>query len=458
MKKILIFIFCLVLVGCSSSGQIKDAAIKREVDKLTNYENIPIEEITHLDVSFSGVESLEGIEVLKNLEYLTLSSNMIQDLRPLSGLENLKLVDIQNNRVTDLSPLKELANLEVLLIRNNPVESIDVLEPLFDHLKTTDFLVHVSFEDDNLEGLIRKSLNMPDEQMTYFDLKRLRSLDLRGSQVHDLSGIEHARLLDTLIVDGPVENLELIGQLGELKSLTIKNANLESVDFIKNLKGLTYLDLSYNQLKDISVIKDFDNLVYLDIKRNKISDVSPIQSTKLKSLFIEGNYISDYKDLKIIDQINETDIFIVYFSDGNLDAAVRKQVGKSQGVLTDRDLKSIRTLKAEDSNIESLEGIQLLENLIELDLSSNKIVDIRPLEDLKSLQVLKLKDNLVEDITSLIYLDQLSIADLSFNKITTVEALSYLPNLDYVYLEGNTIEDNALKDEIKSLLKGTDDW
>ncbi len=458
MKKILFVILCFVLVGCQATSEIKDDSLKREVNKLVNYENVSVDEITHLDVSFSGVETLEGIEVLKNLEYLTVSSNMIQDLSPISSLEQLKLLDIQNNRITDLSPLIGLSKLEVLLIRNNPIESIEVIEPLFGHLEKTDFLVHVSFEDENLESLIRETLEMPTDQLTYFDLKKIRKLDFTGKEIRDISGLEHASFLEELVVDGPVANIELIGQLTVLKKLTIRNAELTSISFAKNLKELNYLDLSYNQLKDISIIKDLDNLVYLDIKRNKISDVSPIQSKKLETLYIEGNYISDYNDLSIIDQIKETDIFIVYFSDPNLDSAVRKQVNKLEGVLTDKDLKSVRTLNAENKEIESLEGIQLLENLIEVNLNGNNIKNISPLESLEFLQIIKLKDNQVEDLTSLIYLSELKIVDFRFNKITTVEALSYLPNLEYVYLEGNEIDDNVLKDEVKSLLKGTDEW
>lgn len=458
MKKWLIFLMALILIGCQQTSNIKDAGLKREINRMVNYEGIPIDEIVYLDASFSNIESLEGIETLENLEYLTLSSNMIQDLTPLSALKNLKLIDIQNNRVTDLSPLSELENLEVLLIRNNPVESIEVIEMLFSNLKTTDFLVNISFPDEALEAIVREKLDLDKEQLTYYDLDKLRVLDLSESDVADLSGIEHARNLEQLIINKPVSNAHLIEQLVALKKLVIKNAELDNITFVRSLVRLEHLDISYNDLSDVSAIEKLEHLSYLDMKRNKVSDVSVIQSPKLVTLYIEGNYISDYNELPILDQIKETDIFIVYFNDPNLDLAVRNQLGKKEGVLTDNDLKSIRRLIGTNHDISNLQGIELLENLIEIDLSENNIEDITPLEPLKSLQILKLKNNKVKDITSLVYLDQLTIVDLSFNEIKTIEALTYLPNLDYLYLEGNEIEDNVLKDEIKNTLKGTDEW
>lgn len=458
MKKWLILICALLLVSCQQSGGIKDPNLKREVNRIINYEGIPVDEIVYLDASFLNIESLEGIEALKNLEYLTLSSNMIQDLTPLSSLSSLKLVDIQNNRVEDLTPLNDLYALEVLFIRNNPVASIDVIAPLFPTLTKTDFLVEISFNDEKLEAIVRETLDMPEGQLTYYDLDKLRVLDLTDLDISDLSGIEFATNLEELIVNYPVDNVTAIEDLTQLKKLVIKRGGLKSIEFVQSLSQLKYLDISYNEIESITPILSFDQLEYLDMKRNKVRDVSGLDLPKLKTLYIEGNYIIDYNALPILDQVKETDIFIAYFNDSNLDRAVRDTLGKTEGVITDKDLKSIRRLVANRYEISNLKGIELLENLIELDLGENEIEDISSLEFLTTLQILKLKNNKIKDITPLIYMDQLNIVDLSYNQIETLEALTYLPLLEYLYLEGNNIDDNVLKDEIKSGLKGTDDW
>lgn len=455
MKKIIIILLSLFLVSCSVT--IEDPALTRAIDRQRHQKSKSYEEITTLDVSFLGVESLVGIERLENLEVLTLSNNLITDLKPLESLKNLKVLDIQNNRVKDLTPLVGMEHLEVLLIRNNPVESIEVIDSLFSKLRTTDFLVNVSFDDQALDQLVRENLGLEGVQLSYYDLEKLRSLDLSSSQVKDLSGLEHAKGLEELILDKAMGNLEVISELKNLKKLSLSNMSLSDISFIKDLSKLEYLDVSYNNLTDIAVIEDMDQLNYLNIKRNKISDVSVIKSPKLKSLFIESNYVADYEEIPVLDQIQETDIIIVYFNDPLLDEVVREQVGK-KGVVTRSDLKNMKRLIAPNYGIKSLGGIELLEGLIELDLTGNNITDISPLESLSGLQVLKLKNNGLSDITPLIYLDNINILDLSINDITTIEALTYLPKLEYLYLEGNDIEDNSIKEDIKSKLKATDEW
>jgi Leucine-rich repeat (LRR) protein len=445
-------------MGCQQNKKIEDDNLRRAVNRIVNIEGKSIDEITNLDASFATIESLVGIERLENLEVLTVTNNMISDLSPLVSLEHLRLLDIQNNRVKDLSPLMSLSNLEILFIRNNPVDSIETIEPLFSKLSTTDFLVHVSFNDSVLESMIRTALNIPEAQLSYFDLEKLRILDLSKVEIGDLSGLEHAKKLEQLKLNQQVDNIEVIGELHQLKKLELSSAGLEEITFLKKLKSLEHLDISYNNLKSIEVIKEMTALSYLDMRRNKVSDVSPLKAESIKTLYIEGNYISDYNTLTILDQIKETDILIVYFNDSNLDLAIREQLNKTSGVLTLKDFESLTRLIATGYEIESLGGIELLSNLIELDLSENEITDLTPLEKLTSLKFLKLKENTIEDITSLIYLDQLNIVDLSFNEITSIEAFSYLPLIEYLYLEGNDIEDGPSKSELKLRLKATDEW
>lgn len=460
MKKIILIIVCAFLMGCQPTDDIKDKIFRREVIRVMKMENKSIDEITHLDLSFLGADTLEGIDVLENLDTLTLSNNILTDLQPISGLEKLKILDIQNNRISDLSPLKGLTNLEVLLIRNNPIESIDVIEHLFKGLKTTDFLVDVTFNDPAFEKLVRSILDIEVAQLSYFDLLKLRKLDLTDSGISDLSGIEHALNLETLIINKPVMHLELISNLKHLKHLEITHSGLKSLEIIEKLVELKHLNMSYNNIKDISYLELTDQLTYLDVSRNKISDVSAVLTLQaLTTLYIESNYIADYNVLSdLLDQIKETDIFIVYFNDPSLSDVIKKQLDKENGVITLDDLKNIKTLDASGQDIYDIGGIELLENIIELNLSHNRLEDLRPIEKLSNIQILKLSDNKISDMTPLIYLTKLSILDISFNEITSIDALTYLSNLEYLYMKGNAIDENAPKDVIKGQLKGTDDW
>ena len=51
---------------------------------------------------------------------------------------------------------------------------------------------------------------------------------------------------------------------------------------------------------------------------------------------------------------------VVEFEDSNLEAAVREEINKPDGVLYLSDVKSIKELDASGREIESIEGIQFL--------------------------------------------------------------------------------------------------
>lgn len=458
MKKIIIILMVILLMGCQETSVIKDKKLKAKIKEITVEEGFALDEIKNLDASSIGVESLEGIQALTSLEMLTLSNNSIRDITPLGTLEHLTLLDIQNNLIENLEPLKPLEGLQTLFIRNNPVASIEVLEKRFPQYEQTDFLIQASFNDDVLEQVIREQLNRQEGHLSYYDLEKLRVLDLRLHEITDLKGLELAKNLEKLYITGDVKNIDLLSHCINLKELELTHGSLEDLSFLENLSTLVQLDLRYNNIKDVSSLGNLQKLKYLNIKMNQIKDISALDLKSLKILYVAGNPIRDYLRLPVAEQIEETDIHIIYFHDPKLDEAVKAALGKEEGILTRENLKSIKSLEAADLEIENLGGIDLLENLVSLNLSGNNITDLKPLEGIDSLQILNLSDNQLNDITAIAYLSNVNILDLTNNDITTIEALTYLDKLEYLYLSGNAIEPTTLKEEILLKLKGTDEW
>lgn len=69
-----------------------------------------LENLEHLylnrwDENDTAIDSLEGIELAKNLQYLDVNNHPISDLKPLENL-SLKKVSVGSTKVSDLSPLK----------------------------------------------------------------------------------------------------------------------------------------------------------------------------------------------------------------------------------------------------------------------------------------------------------------------------------------------------------------
>lgn len=168
----------------------------------------------------------------------------------------------------------------------------------------------------------------------------------------------------------------------------------------------------------------------------------------------------------------------VTFKDKNLENAVRKQIGKQTGDLSQSDLNSVTKLVAVDQDIKDLSGIENLTNLNEIFLGGNPITNIDPLGKLTKLdnvnltgcqinnisplvsntniQFLFLSSNNISDISPLIKLTNIQYLSLDNNKIVDVSPLLKLTKLTDLEISGNTIKDKSPLNTISSQLKRKD--
>ena len=91
---------------------------RKDDQKITDME---LEKLTDLNLSYSNIYDLTGIEAAKNLQNLLLNNNYISDLSPLSGLTSLKILSLRNNCFADISPLAGLTSLTSLRLENQRV-------------------------------------------------------------------------------------------------------------------------------------------------------------------------------------------------------------------------------------------------------------------------------------------------------------------------------------------------
>jgi len=73
------------------------------------------------------IQSIFGINVLINLDYLDLRGNKIKDIHPLATLTSLKYLQLRDNDIVDINPLVSLVNLSSLDLDNNPISDISPL-------------------------------------------------------------------------------------------------------------------------------------------------------------------------------------------------------------------------------------------------------------------------------------------------------------------------------------------
>ncbi len=142
------------------------------------------------------------------------------------------------------------------------------------------------------------------------------------------------------------------------------------------------------------------------------------------------------------------------FPDKALEAAVRQEVFAKRyntEPITAEDVKSISRVVGKGKKIESLEGIQHCNAVMEIDLENNAISDLGPIRELKLLQSVNFAGNKIESIEAMAELKGLQYLELSRNKVSDLEPLKAMPNMRSLYLTDNQIKSLAPLTEMKKV-------
>jgi hypothetical protein len=114
------------------------------------------------------------------------------------------------------------------------------------------------------------------------------------------------------------------------------------------------------------------------------------------------------------------------FIDAQLESCVLEATGAKR---TLADFEAVVSLDCQERNIVSLDGIETLISLEELNLASNTISDITPLAGLASLSGLDIADNTISDLSPLTGLSSLEYLWLDYNNICSLTPVYHVLNL-----------------------------
>ncbi len=131
-----------------------------------------------------------------------------------------------------------------------------------------------------------------------------------------------------------------------------------------------------------------------------------------------------------------------WIPDPNLRWAVRKALGLPDGLpLTQPVMNQLRGLKAVESQIMDLTGLEHATNLQWLTLGSNEVQDLSPLAELTHLKGLWIYLNPISDIGPLEGLVNLETLDVAACQLSDVRSLENLTRLESLRLHVNAIRD-----------------
>lgn len=166
----------------------------------------------------------------------------------------------------------------------------------------------VEFPDPNLAAAVRANLRLsPLDPITEKDLKGLDYLRVYDKTISDLTGLETAKNLSTLVCkesfiadisplnENEIQDITPLAELRNLTNLRLINNQISNIEPLANLTDLHYLMLTNNKINDASPLANFKRLRLLRLGQNQIQDISPLADLKeMTYLELHENQIRDF--------------------------------------------------------------------------------------------------------------------------------------------------------------------
>lgn len=220
------------------------------------------EGVTQLDISRSGISSLEGVQRLSGLSRLAAADTPVTDLTPLATCQQLERADISDTAVTDLTPLESCGKLQLLKADETPLTTLQGLETCIE----------------------------------------LRCISLKNAQLTDISGLRNTTLLEYVQFSGNrLEDVSVLaGSKDTLERLYLDGLGMESLDWLRGAAALRYLSVNDNRLETLDFLEESPALEGLSAANNAISSAAPLEGmANLKELVLRDNPLSGAPELHL---------------------------------------------------------------------------------------------------------------------------------------------------------------
>lgn len=191
--------------------------------------------LERIELSGCGVQTLNGVEKLTHLKYLSVRNNDISDIEPIQNLTNLKEFDCAYNPINNYSPLGGLDRLEVLHIGGNANTHTDI------------------------------------------------------TAISNLNG-----LTDLYAAECGIDDISALKNLKKLEYLNLRCNQIDDISALAGLDKITYLELGANNISDISPLEGLDTVIKIDLSDNQISDITTLYGLNaMAEINLRDNPISD---------------------------------------------------------------------------------------------------------------------------------------------------------------------
>ncbi|MBP3518815.1 MAG: hypothetical protein J6K31_10555 [Parabacteroides sp.] len=227
--------------------------------------NLEAENVTHIEIRTTNIQSLKGIEYFTNLQSLICTGNIEEGAWKEEGLltdldisNNRQLTHLEcgNNQLTKLN-LSYNTALTYLNVSQNRLSQLDISNNLdlfwfncsHNPIKSIDISKHTGLRYLYIHGTEMETIDV--SQNRELELLCLQSCKFKQVDVH-----QNLKLQELMCDGNELTNLDL-SQNAMLNTLQCAYNNLTSLD-ISNQSGLVYLDCLNNPLQTIWVWNGFN--------------------------------------------------------------------------------------------------------------------------------------------------------------------------------------------------------
>ena len=386
-------------------------------------------QVRYLDVTYSTIASLIGINSFTSLNSLNCDNNQLTSL-DFSSLGNLISLNCSYNQLTSLD-LSYLPILNVLDCSRNQLTSLNV---------------------NNLVNLT--SLNCDVNQITSLNLTNLGDLTNLSCAQNQLTSLDVSNLVNllSLVCDSNQLTSLDISNLVNLTYLQCSNNLLTSLD-VSNLVNLTYLQCSNNQLTSLNV-NNLVNLNILHCGNNQITSLDVNNLVNLTQFFCFQNQLTS---LNVSNLVSLTQLICNENQITSLDVSnlgILNFLYCSNNSITSLNVSNIVNLSSLvcDGNLLTTLSISNLVNLNTFDYSNNQIpyLDVSNLVNLTSFGC---EGNGITslNVTNLVNLTQLYcsnnlLTSLDVNNLSLLNQLGCSNNqLNFLLIKNNNSIWNTLE-------------
>lgn len=412
--------------NCKNLKAIYCYSIVDDLSKVEYLKNLDTIFITNLQNFDNAIDSLKGLEKLKNLSisgnitvksmkrieelnnslvYITLSNVGIEKIEGLKKFTNLKSINLTNNNIKDITPIADIAsinNITGLYLDGNKnisgnrsdytkkeLEKINKIGEILDRdgeivLGVEQFRLFTNYKNVKLNYKSLTSLEM------FEGMTNLNKLDLAGNAI--------------TLEDEKSQNI--LKSMKNLRSLNLfQNKKLANIKPINELSSLTDLNLSSTRTFNLADIEDILSNVSLSVDNSTFQTIVNCDANKITSLKMSWAPIQDIPDMS------------------NLTKLKYLQINNSSSINSLDTIAKLESLEVLILNRDSLHNkmfdFSRLTNLNNLSLEGNSLwsEDLNKLKSLKNNKNLNLNlsNNSIIDATALLELDASTRINLKNN-------------------------------------------